>query len=138
MADCEILNADNALTTEQRLETAQFVAQHVNTPTELQATYQNRTITDWADRYETKRRPMWLRRTFDMGSEFGAVVGYCSVVHSQGQRVYGSIMFDREVEVVLPSSDQPKSGEVTSRRPYLFEAISLAIAEVEAAFAMKE
>jgi hypothetical protein len=133
MTDRSKVEIHPGLTAEQQLAAEQFVAQHIKTPVELHDNYHKNTIKRWYEEFPRTHRPMWLRRTFETGSEFGAVVDYCTLTPQLEQRIYGSIMFDRDVEVVLPTEDQPEGGEVTSTRPYSLESLARAIQEVESA-----
>jgi hypothetical protein len=139
MTEPEGLEISPNLTEKQQLRAEQFITHHVDTPVEIQASYHYKTVKRWREEeYPKTHRPLWLRRTFDMGSEFEATVDYCVVIPGEKVINFGSIMIDRDVEVVLLTEAEPDVGEVVSKQPYSLEAIVAAIEQVEQSVAVTE
>lgn len=92
---------------------AEFLRVHVNeTPADYDDYVLDR-MSEWRDKLITGvKEPMWLRRTFEMGSEFGVVIDYCLFDKSFEQVHYGYITIDNEsVDTILPQKD-PETGEM--------------------------
>lgn len=105
-------------------------------------TYCRETIEEWKDTVEQAAvrgesvRPLWLRRTDDMGSEFGAVIDYILPFPSD-TACYATIHIDSDggasdISVYLPSSENSDEPILTSSEAYTLPALQRAIDFVEA------
>lgn len=80
-------------------------------------------------------RPLWLRRTDEMGSEFGAVIDYVMPI-GEGIRYFAAIDIDgtggqTDISVLVPSKDGSGEPIRVTHEAYTLPALQRAIEYVE-------
>jgi hypothetical protein len=119
-------------TLEQRA--VDFIDRHVFVSEEAQESYYHERLTQWFENVkEGETKPFWLRRTFDMGSEFAAVIDY-GIVTPEKQLVFGFIeLADDEVSAYVPGTEGAAGPERVMSERFDFESLGRAIEMIEAA-----
>lgn len=119
---------------EQRVRAEAFMRDHVHVPHNLQDLYYE----VWRAKAEAQltagdKSPAWLRRTFDMGSEFEATID-CYVPGADGSRLRlcGSILLDdRDVGTVVPAEDGSRVPVLERSTEFSPETLAQAIEHIE-------
>lgn len=119
---------------------ARFEALHIHLPTDYE-TYQQEMLLQWKedaeDALEAGRsiRPLWLRRTDDMSSEFGAHIDYIMPMANEVRYLaaldIGSNGGGMDVDVWLPKDDGSGEPVTVMSEPYNLENLEYAIEFVE-------
>jgi hypothetical protein len=118
----------------------EFQALHVHLRTDHE-TYSVEMLEQWKENAEkaTKEgksiRPFWLRRTDEMGSEFGAVIDYILPTH-EGFMYLAAIDIDgsggqTDISVIMPSEDGSNEPIPMSNEAYTLPALQRAIEYIE-------
>lgn len=132
----QLLRTSEQVTAEQMAAAEDFIKNHIHVQ-KSEDDYFRDTVREWYQTYPEHHCPMWLRRTLEMGAEFGAAIDYCIVLPETERRVFASLVIDQdEVEVWLPrgeSAENPHEPYTASTRPYTVMSIALAMTEIEAA-----
>ena len=119
----------------------QFQALHVYRSTDDYETYQREMLYQWKENAEDALeagesiRPLWLRRTGDMGSEFGVMIDYV-MPFSDGLRYFASIDIDgtggqTDISVQMPDEDGSDEPAVVMSEAYTLPALQRAVEYVE-------